>query len=213
MSSEARKDRDRRLVQHLGGAWRSYSQDYVRLCILLYEKSRAYATEYDGNVSPYTLSGIPGLFSGLRALMIECSSGMYGPPLENDTKVLRSLASNNNEIVVLKLYEMAELKYESLRLLYEVRNEIVHPAHRPVGTVDGTPEYLRPLKSEGLLQTSGKPDSDYALMAQLQSHRLFRWAFERVEEVAHILIHAHHRDMVTADLHAESWSEFRQFDL
>jgi hypothetical protein len=90
---------------------------------------------------------------------------------------------------------------------------MIHPAHRPTGTQDQTPDYLRPLKQMGLLQTSGDPNSDYPWMAQLQSHRLFVWAFSVIEQTATALLHAHYEDKNMAREHAASYSRFRQVDL
>ena len=77
-----------------------------------------------------------------------------------------------------------------LRLLVEIRHEIVHPAHRPTGNSTNTPLYLAPLRERGLLQSAGE-ESDYVWLSQLQSHRLFRWSFQTVEQVVAILLEHH----------------------
>jgi hypothetical protein len=65
---------------------------------------------------------------------------------------------------------------EDFKDLYEIRNELMHPAHLPPGTPDNWPEYLRRIKYVVLLNTTGRPDGDHHLLGQIASHRLFRWA-------------------------------------
>lgn len=213
MSGSGRRDRTKRLEKGLSGVWGSFSQDYIRLCNLLFNQSAAYAKAHKGNASPFVFAGLPLLFSALRALMIECASHIYSATPDEDEVALSRLARDANELGLLRdHYGVSDELLERLALLYEVRNEIVHPSHRPAGTPDQTPDYLRPLKELGVLQTSGIPDSDYPWVAQLQSHRLFAWAFSCIEEVATILIQSHHVDPAMAASHARSYSRFRQVE-
>lgn len=210
MSRPGREDRSKRLQSMQIGAWGSFSQEYVRLCNLLFEQSAAYANEHKGNVSPYTFAGVPLLFSALRAFLIECASGMYEWSNGEDKALLDRLAADANEIALLKeSYTLPSGLLCDLGLLYEVRNEMIHPAHRPTGTRDQTPEYLRALKERGLLQSSGDPNSDYPWMHQLQSHRLFEWAFVIIEQVATVLVERHHEDKNMGRNYLASYSRFR----
>jgi hypothetical protein len=43
------------------------------------------------------------------------------------------------------------------------------------GTQDNWPEYLRRVKKKGLLTTTGDPNADYVLLAQIGFHGLFTW--------------------------------------
>ena len=63
----------------------------------------------------------------------------------------------------------------------EIRNEIIHPVPLPTGTPDNWPDYLRRVKSKGLLSTTGKPNSDYVMLGQIASHKLFMWAIDVTE--------------------------------
>jgi hypothetical protein len=111
------------------------------------------------------------LLSSLRCLAVE-----YASFLPFDADALDELAAPDDFGKMLTRYRVEEpLRSEAL-LLQEVRNEIIHPVHRPTGTSDNCPDYLRPLKSQGLLQSTGKVDSDYIFLSQLQSHRLLKWA-------------------------------------
>lgn len=67
---------------------------------------------------------------------------------------------------------------QDLRDLVEIRNEIIHPVPLPSGTQDNWPVYLRRVKKKGLLTTTGDPNADYVLLAQIGSHKLFTWAVD-----------------------------------
>ena len=123
-----RADRANRLRNFLSGPCASSSQDYVRLTNLLFEQSASYASATDGNCSVYALAGVPILFSALRALLIECNYGMYGAGRNEER--LEVLSKSANEILFLaKNYKIPITLQQRLEILYEVRNEIIHPTH------------------------------------------------------------------------------------
>jgi hypothetical protein len=99
-----------------------------------------------------------------------------------------------------------------LRLLYEVRHEIIHPAHLPAGTWHNTPESMVALRERRLLQSVDKPDVDYDWIAQLQSHALFRWACTTIEKAAEIVLTRHQPDLDSRRLHLETYSRHSQYD-
>jgi hypothetical protein len=171
MGIGGRADRTERLKELKPGAWGSSSADFAHLVRSLLEQSKTYAARIDGNCSPYSLCAIPMLLSSLRCLAVE-----YASFLPFDADALDELAAPDDFGKMLTRYRVEEpLRSEAL-LLQEVRNEIIHPVHRPTGTPDNCPDYLRPLKSQGLLQSTGKVNSDYIFLSQLQSHRLLKWA-------------------------------------
>src|SRR5206468_5175226 len=140
--------------------------------------------------SPYALSGLPILLSALRAMLIEANSGMHG--LGQNGNALKELGATANEgLLLAKKYGLSEEQSSRLSLLYEVRNEIVHPAHMPAGTPHGTPVGMLRLRELGLLQSTSNDNGDYTWISQVQSHRLFRWAFSVIEEVATIILKEH----------------------
>jgi UDP-N-acetyl-D-mannosaminuronic acid transferase (WecB/TagA/CpsF family) len=156
----------------------------------LYALSATDASRNKKQASSFVLAGIPLLFSSLRALLIECNARMYG--FEMSAAVLTRLAKEQNELSLLREhYTLNATLAEELARLYEVRNEAIHPAHRPSGTLDYTPEYLRPLKALGVLVSTGDPRSDFTWMHQLQSHALFRFSFSRVEQVVEAILAYH----------------------
>jgi hypothetical protein len=119
------------------------------------------------------------LLSSLRCLVVECASS---PPVDADA--LDELAAPDDFGKMLTRYRVENpLRSEAL-LLQEVRNEIIHPVHRPTGTPDNCPDYLLPLKNQGLFQSTGKVDSDYIFLSQLQSHRLLEWACRVTRDLA-----------------------------
>ena len=173
----------------------------------------AHAKRFGNNISPYPIAGIPLLVSTLRALLIEANSGMYGA--DSDLGAMRRLATDQNEIelVAKKYIGVGSIAAQELSLLYEVRNEIIHPAHMPAGTSHNTPLNMLLLRERGLLQSSGKPDSDYTWLSQLQSHRLFQWSFVTVEQVAEAVLANHHSMQDFAALHLKCYAKYRKYDL
>ncbi len=178
-----RIDRTNRLTQNRSGACGSSSADFMHLVRLLFDDSKAYAARFDGNCSPYTLCAIPALLSSWRCLVVEYAS--WWP---TDRATLQILAEAGDFPRMLERLGVGEpLRTEAL-LLNEVRNEIIHPAHLSTGTPDNLPDYLRPLKDRGLLQTTGCSDSDYIFLSQLCSHSLFAWAARVTRDLAECLL-------------------------
>lgn len=210
--NSGREDRKDRLVGSRGGSWASSSQDYLRHAVKLYEHSVAYARSVDGNCSPYALSGLPILFSALRAMLIEANSGMYGLGVDRDA--LKELANTANEIPFLaKKYHLSEKQKSHLELLYDARNEIIHPSHMPAGTSHGTPVNMIRLRDLGFLQSTSTEESDYTWISQLQSHKLFHETFAAVENVATLVLKEHHPPGDAFTLHTQSYARYREYDL
>jgi len=92
------------------------------------------------------------------------------------------------DTLVAKRYGITGSILEDFKDLIELRNELTHPVHLPTGTPDNWPDYLRRIKSLGLLNTTGRTDGDYDLLAQVASHRLFRWAFGVVKAVFQAIV-------------------------
>ncbi len=179
MAGEGRKSREDRLTTEKSGAWASSSTDFVVLVRHLYCHSRDYAESVDGNYSPYALCAIPMLFSALRCLMIEYES--FPPP---DRAVLEVLTKPNDFANMLNRYKVTGQLLREAELLNGIRNEIAHPAHRPTGTPDNWPGYLREIKKMGLLQSTGGSEADYVLIAQMSSHNLLAWACRVTRDIA-----------------------------
>jgi len=118
------------------------------------------------------------LLSSIRCLVVEYAS--Y-PPV--DASTLRALTKPADFAMILKRYGIEDPLRSDALLLEEVRNEIIHPAHRASGTPDNWPDYLRALKERGLLQSTGRSHSDYIFFSQLQSHRLFSWSWQITRDI------------------------------
>lgn len=207
--SKARESRRSRVLEGKNGAWGSSSQDFLRVANLLYESSVVDAKRTGGNCSIYALAAMPMLFSALRCLLIELNAGMHGGSPKNG-EILADLADLPNDIeVVLKHYPVSPDLRQKLLLLGEVRNEIIHPAHRPGAEKNGTPTYLKPLRDLGLLQSTGR-DTDYIWISQLQSHKLLTWAFATVGATVEILLSTHGIPAFMADGLRTSYSRYAQ---
>jgi hypothetical protein len=128
-----RESRKERLTESHVGVWSTSSQDYATLAYLLFISSAKEATAHGrGNASLYVFAGLPMLFSALRAFLVECNGGVYG--VESDAGALSRLAKDQNELELLKSsYNLYAELLRKLSLLYEARNEVIHPAHRPSG--------------------------------------------------------------------------------
>lgn len=211
LTTQGFSSRKMRVREQHGGVWGSHSQDFARLANLLYEHSAAYAKRIDGNSSIYTLAGIPVLFSALRCLLVELNSGIFGN-LADDRQALDELANSASEVrLIVRRYELPDAIRGRLALLEQVRHEILHPAHRPGEEESGTPAYLNTLKEQGLLQTTGH-ESDYTWITQLQSHKLFRWAFETIAETVMLLLQRHSASAFALQGLAQTYGRFRSLD-
>ena len=196
--SHGRESRSTRLREAYGGSWGSSSQDLVRLARLLHSASSRYAEASTGRDSPYTLAGIPVLFSALRCVLTELNGGLWAP-LPTDSTIRDALATSANDVVVLReYYKLPSTLLRDLDLLIEVRHEIVHPAHRPGPERDNTPDYLRSLRDANLLNVRDAGEGPIWL-DQLQSHPLFTWAFQTIRETVAVLLRAHNVHPSTAE--------------
>jgi len=209
---EGRKDRTDRLLEQRSGPWGSSSQSYIGHATDLFVQSAERARASDGNCSAYALSGVPVLLSALRAVLIEANSGLYGRG--RDAQLLERLGGNIPEgVMVCEKYQFSPEDRNKLPLLYEVRNEIIHPTHRPAGTSHNTPLGMLCIRELGLLQSTGKEDSDYIWIEQLQSHRLFRWAFLIIENVVAVVLQQHHSLEEDFSFHMQSYKRYRELDI
>jgi hypothetical protein len=185
MTVGGRGDRAGRLTENRAGAWGTSSADFMHVVRLLFANSKSYADSIDGNCSPYALPAIAMLLTSVRCLVIEYAS--YPPA---DLAMLEALTEGNDFMAILSKYKIEDpLRSEAL-LMQELRHEILHPAHRPSGTRDNLPDYLRTLKQRGLLQSTGRADSDYIFLSQLQSHRLFEWAWQVTHGIVARVLHS-----------------------
>jgi hypothetical protein len=178
MAKSPRQERNERLTKSFSGVMGSSSADFMRLVRHLYSHSAQYAAKCDGNLSPYTLAAIPMLFSAVRCFAIE-----YENYFSENVDALEKLKTGSDFAAILDIYKIQGSLLHEASLLWEIRNEIIHPVHRPTGTKDNWPDSLREIKDMGLLQSSGSPDHDYIMMAQLESHRLFGYACGVIREV------------------------------
>lgn len=162
------------------------------MAFYLYNRSAECASNSGGNCSWQPLAGIPMLWSALRCLLVELNAGLYLWNFREEYSVrLEALAKATNDVdVICRHYAVPDDLADELRLLLEVRHEIVHPASRPGPEACHTPAYLHVLRERNLLMSTGQ-EADYVWISQLQSHRLFRWAFETVARTAELLLVAH----------------------
>jgi hypothetical protein len=119
------------------------------------------------------------LLAALQALVVECDfilTPTPTAPCDITTDAFRSVYGINPDL------------WEDFRLLREIRNEIVHPAHAPCGEPDNWPKYLKEVKSRGLLNTTGAPDGDHTMLGQMASVRLMEWALATIRQLYEVVI-------------------------
>jgi len=140
----------------------------------LFQLSRAEsAGARDGNMSQFVYAALPLLPASVWSFAIEYEGIHYlasSLPAELTGPSLTALMET--------YYRITGDLLEDCRDLMEIRNEIIHPVPLPTGTPDNWPDYLRRVKSKGLLSTSGSPNSDYVMFGQIASHKLFVWALD-----------------------------------
>lgn len=209
--SKGRESRKGRVRGGHSGAWATSSQDFARLANLLFDESVRYANTRDGNCSVYALAGIPVLFSALRCLLIEMNAGVWNAS-QPHREVLDHLANTGNDVeVILNHYTVPDKLQQSLKTLLEIRHEIIHPAHRPGPEASGTPGYLVSFRETGLLQSTGEV-TDFAWISQLQSHRLFQWAFGVLLETVGLLVREHRVTQFVANGLIATYSKYKSAD-
>ncbi len=182
MKRQGTRDRKERFNKRHDGQAASSSQDFLHLVAQLFGYSKkAAALSANHNWSSYTYAGLPMLLAALQALVVEYEFVLHPRgALEPPTDI--------NSPAFVKNYKISGTLLEDFNNLVELRNEIIHPAHATTGTPDNWPAYLTPIKGRGLLNTTGDPKADYALLGQMASHQLFDWAIEVVRSMYEIII-------------------------
>ena len=155
------------------------------MAVRLFRLSRDEASARpDRNTSRFVYAGIPLLLAAAYSFAIEYEGIMNLGPVASE------LASDSLVSNMERRYGLTGDKLEELRDLVEIRNEIIHPVPLPSGTTDNWPHYLRTIKKKGLLNTTGNPNADYNLLAQIASHKLFAWAVQVTKELYAAVIHS-----------------------
>lgn len=185
MASAGRSDRSSRVTQRKPGAWGTTSQDLLYVAVRLFRLSREEASSRpDKNTSRFVYAGIPLLLAAAHSFAIEYEGIM------NLGTVPAELSQDSLVSLMEKKYGVSGDLLQSLHDLVEIRHEIIHPIPLPTGTPDNWPDYLRRVKDKGLLNSTGDPNADYILLAQIASHRLFAWAVEVTKRLYRAIINS-----------------------
>ncbi|HXA78703.1 MAG TPA: hypothetical protein VNV41_16330 [Candidatus Acidoferrales bacterium] len=183
MTISGRSDRSGRITQRRSGSWGSTSQDMLTVVARLFRLSNAEAkSQPDKNHSRYVYAGIPLLLAAVQSFAVEYEGMLSLEPLPIE------LSADSLARLMETRYGVSGSILEDLRDLIEIRNEIIHPVPLPAGTADNWPEYLRRIKQKGLLSSTGRPDSDYIMLGQIASHRLFKWAIAVTKNLYAVII-------------------------
>jgi len=165
------------------------SNDIFYLVDTLHRQARAEAASLDGNASSYVWAALPMLLSGLSATIVEQEALFWHQRKPDRVQVLideRYLPKQLERLYGLNGGELADLK-----ILVELRNEIIHPAPTPTGTPDNWPDTLRAFKQRGFLSSTGDPQNDYLTLEQMKSLRLLEWAMGVVERLRALVLKYH----------------------
>ena len=187
----SRKERENRILNPKGGWSETSSTDFFFLVDRLHELATQEADSLDGNTTSYTWAALPMLLSGLDALMLEQEAMFLNQRKEDRLETLISSSPLPEKFAV--LYGTSGELLQDLGALVELRNEIIHPAHLPLGTRDNWPDYLRCVKDLGVVQSTGDPNADYLMLGQMKSLRLLRWALEVVARLKEVVLRHHGR--------------------
>jgi hypothetical protein len=183
MTISGRSDRSARITQRRSGSWGSTSQDMLTVVARLFRLSNDEAkSRPDKNHSRYVYAGIPLLLAAVQSFAVEYEGMLSLEPLPTE------LSADSLARLMETRYGVSGSNLEDLRDLIEIRNEIIHPVPLPAGTADNWPAYLRRIKQKGLLSSTGKPDSDYIMLGQIASHRLFKWAIAVTKNLYAVII-------------------------
>ena len=173
MVNSGRTDRSSRITQRKSGTWGTTSQDLLFVAVRLYRLSRDESSSRpDKNSSRLVYAGIPLLLAAAHSFAIEYEGILNSGPVPAELSVDSLVKIMDNR------YGVSGCLLQDLQDLVEIRNEIIHPVPLPAGTPDNWPDYLRRVKKKELLTTTGDPNADYILLAQIASHKLFAWAVE-----------------------------------
>jgi hypothetical protein len=186
MPKKARDERSERLTQRKFGGWGTTSQDLLSVVGKLFHLSAEEAeASQDQNHSRYTYAGLPLLFSAIYSFIIEYEGILNSQPLSDNLLAKSGLAD-----LLERRYGVCGDLLAEFRELNEIRNEIIHPIPLPVGTPDNWPDYLRSVKQQGLLSSTGNPQADYLMLPQMASHNLFKWAVGITEQVYEAIVNS-----------------------
>ena len=205
-----RVERENRLVNPKSGPWGSFSTDLLLTAKLMLASS---VEDRKGNADPppcnhmskhivgSTVLLIAGLESWLHETIAHLST-TYDPPLRQLSKVpllekYKELCAwggaghiSLTDVEILAQAQGLDFNRttDNLKLVIEVRNEIVHPMPLPLGTPSNVPTNLLPLHEMGLLISTGQPNSDFAFSDKLRSYALGYWCWEVVETCVHLIV-------------------------
>lgn len=185
MANTGRTDRSGRITQRKSGTWGTTSQDLLFVGVRLFRLSREESScRPDKNTSRFVYAGIPLLLAAAHSFAIEYEAIM------NLGAVPAELSKDSLVSLMEKRYGVSGDLLQNLQDLAEIRHEIIHPIPLPTGTPDNWPDYLRRVKNKGLLNTTGDPNADYILLAQIASHRLFAWSVEVTKSLYSAIINS-----------------------
>ncbi len=204
-----KRDRIERLVNLKSGPWGSFSADLLLTAKLLLAAS---VEDRKGNADPpasnhmskHVVGSIVLLAAGFESWLNETlyhlsiydsDLAMLGKDslLEKYKKVCAWDGAGRmslTDVVTLAQAQGLDLNQSTrnLKLVVEVRNEIVHPMPFATGTQWNVPNNLVPLHETGLLISTEKPDSDYTFSDKVRSYALGYWCWEVVETCVHLLV-------------------------
>lgn len=179
------KDRKRRLTTKGQGQFETTSQDFLffALRILEYEVNRTKL-----NYSSHCIYAImPLLSSALKCLYLEA---IYLTDPFNISEQKIEFDKRNELLQIAIKLKMPKKYLDKINLFNEVRNEIIHPVHYSVNSVDNIPEYLKKLGIEKIIRDK----TTRPLLMKITEWTFVKWCFEAIEELATQIIQQYYRD-------------------
>ena len=177
-----------RLKDRQSGSWGTVSAWYFHSVELVFRESHKTAVESPDGRSRWVYAGLPVLFAGVEAFLIEHQHMM------RDNVGDKVIAGVTDIRAVLAHYPLPDELRLDMVALVEVRNQIVHPSQVPFGAAEW-PDSIRRLRDRKVLD--GKmPQSGTEALALLAKHKLFEWAVERCAETLDIVADSDQRSLI-----------------
>lgn len=155
--------------------------------------------KYDDGANDEPIFCIPALLSCIRILVLEVENNKESTKTYQSPLILKLKEDKKNDIdEILDFYKVDTNLKKDIRLLKEIRHEIIHPSPFPRNG-SSLPSYLEDLEKKKIIWI---PPENFAcnIYGHFRCHKLFEWSFERFKQLSKYVIesepyYVHHMEM------------------